>query len=163
MMKIKVNRCELQTNNDIWNAVLSAYGEYDFPTDDEKINDFFILINYFCELESGGHESLFNWFSKHIAEMGIQTYLKRLTKMLEKVDAHEYAEIEKNYIEELWRLFLDLENSGSEEAHYESLEAKFCILIEKADSEYRNLGEELNERLSSYATVIYTEIIEIVD
>ena len=95
--------------------------------------------------------------------MGIQTYLNRLTKILEKVDAHEYAEIEKNYIEELWRLFLAVENSGSKEAHYESLEAEFCIRIEKADSEYRNLGGELSERLSSYATVIYTEIIEIVD
>ena len=76
MMIIKVNRSELQTNNDIWNAVLSAYGEYDFPTDDEKINDFFILFNYFCELESGGHESLFNWFSKHIAGNGYSNVLK---------------------------------------------------------------------------------------
>ena len=163
MMKIKVNRSELQTNNDIWNAVLSAYGEYVFPTDDEKNNDFFILFNYFCELESGGHESLINWFSEPIEEMGIQTYLNRLTKMLEKVGAHEYAEIEKNYIKELWRLFLAVENSGNEEPHYESLEAEFYILIEKADSDYRNLGEKLSERLSSYAADIYTELIEIVE
>lgn len=122
----------MQTNDDIWNAVLSAYGEYIFPTDDEKRNDFLILFNYFCELESGGHESLFNWFPEHIEEMGIQTYLNRLTIMLEKVEAHEYAEIEKNYIEYIWRLFLAVENSKSEEPHYESLEEKFCILIEKA-------------------------------
>lgn len=89
----------MQTNDDIWNAILSAYGEYIFPSDDEKRNDFLILFNYFCELESGGHESFFNWFPEHIEEMGIQTYLNRLTIMLEKVEAHEYAEIEKNYIE----------------------------------------------------------------
>lgn len=153
----------MQTNDEIWNAVLSAYSEYVFPTDDVKMNDFFILFNYFCELESGGHESLFNWFSEHIEEMGIQTYLNRLTKMLEKVEAHEYAEIEKNYMEELWRLFLSVENSGTEEPHYESLEAEFYMTIEKADSEYRSLGDKLSERLSSYATVIYTEIIEIVE
>ncbi|QUG42883.1 hypothetical protein KD050_06445 [Psychrobacillus sp. INOP01] len=153
----------MQTNDEIWNAVLSAYSEYVFPTDDVKMNDFFILFNYFCELESGGHESLFNWFSEHIEEMGIQTYLNRLTKMLEKVEAHEYAEIEKNYTEELWRLFLSVENSGTEEPHYESLEAEFYMTIEKADSEYRSLGDKLSERLSSYATVIYTEIIEIVE
>lgn len=122
----------MQTNDDIWNAVLSAYGEYIFPSDDEKRNDFLILFNYFCELESGGHESLFNWFPEHIEEMGIQTYLNRLTIMLEKVEAHEYAEIEKNYIEYIWRLFLAVENSKSEEPHYEILEEKFCILIEKA-------------------------------
>ncbi|MFJ7828510.1 hypothetical protein [Psychrobacillus sp. NPDC096623] len=59
-------------------------------TDDEKRNNFLILFNYFCELESGGHD----WFSEHIEEMGIQTYLNRLTIMLEKVEVHEYAEIE---------------------------------------------------------------------
>lgn len=52
---------------------------------------------------------------------------------LEKVEAHEYAEIENNYIEEIWRLFLAVENSKS-----------------------------VSERLSNYATVTYTEIIEIV-
>ncbi|GGA24256.1 DMP19 family protein [Psychrobacillus lasiicapitis] len=161
-MKIKVNRSKLQTNVDIWNVVLSAYGEYVFPTEDEIMNDFFILFNYYCELESGGHESLFNWFSKHIEVMGIQMYLERLTKMLEKVEATEYAEIEKNYLEELWRLFLAVENSKNEEPHYESLVEEFYILIEKADSEYRDLGEELSERLSNYAAVTYTEIIEIV-
>lgn len=58
----------MQTNDDIWKAVLLAYGEYIFMTDDEKRNDFLILFNYFCELESGGHD----WFSEHIEEMGIQ-------------------------------------------------------------------------------------------
>ena len=100
-------------------------------------------------------------FLKHIEVMGIQTYLYRLTKMLGKIGTHEYAEIEKNYIEELWRLFLAVENSRSEEL-YENIEEEFYILIEKADSEYRNLGEELSERLINYATIIYTEIIEIV-
>lgn len=163
MLKIKVKRSELQTNDDIWNAVLSAYGEYNFPTNDEKMNDFFILFNYYCEIESGGHESLFNWFSKDIEEMGIQTYLIRLTKMLVKVSAQKYAVIEKNYLEELWRLFLAVESTSTDEPHYESLEAEFCMLIEKVDGEYRNLGEELSEKLSIYATVIYTEIIEIVE
>lgn len=31
-----------------------------------------------------------------------------------------------------WRLFLAVENSKSEEPHYESLEEKFCNLSEKA-------------------------------
>ncbi|MDI2588569.1 hypothetical protein OR571_15985 [Psychrobacillus sp. NEAU-3TGS] len=162
-MKMKVNRNELQTNVDIWNAVLLAYGEFVFPTDNVRTNDFILLFNYYCELESGGHESLFNWFSEHMKEMGIQTYLNKLTKMLEKVGAHKYAELEKKYLEELWRLFLVVENSRSEEPHYESLEEEFYILIEKADREYRSLGEELSERLGEYATEMYTEIIEIVE
>lgn len=162
-MKIEVKRSELQTNNDIWNAVLSAYGEYDFPTNDEKMNDFFVLFNYYCESESGGHESLFNWFSKDIEEMGIQTYLHKLTEMLEKVGASNYAAIEKNYLKKLWQLFLAVESTSPEELHYESLEDEYNMLIEKADGEYRNLGEELSEKLSIYATIIYPEIIEIVE
>lgn len=163
LMKIKVKSSELQSNDDIWNAILSVYGEYDFPTKDEKLNDFFILFNFFCEIESGGHECLFNWFSKDIEEMGIQTYLNRLTKMLRKVGAPEYAKIEMNYLEELWRLFLAVESSGSEESHSEYLVAEFYMLIEKADGEYRNLGDKLSERLSIYATAIYTEVLEIVE
>ncbi|MEK3981736.1 hypothetical protein MKY37_22275 [Psychrobacillus sp. FSL K6-2836] len=162
-MKIKLKRSELQTNNDIWNAVLAAYGQYDFPTEDEKMNDFFILFNYYCELESGGHESLFNWFSEHIEKMGIQTYSIRLSKVLEKVGANEYAEIEKRYIEQLWKLFLAVEKSRIEDPHYESLVAEFCNHIEQADSEYSKLGENLSERLSQYANAIYTEVIEIVE
>ena len=162
-MKIKVKHSELQTNNDIWNAVLTAYGEYDFPTDDEEMNDFFILFNYYCEMESGGHESLFNWFSKDIEEMGTQIYLNRLTVMLRKVGAPEYATIEEKSLEELWRLFLAVENSANEELDFESVVSEFYMLLEKLDGEYRNLGDKLSDRLSSFATVIYTEIIEIVE
>ena len=162
-MKIKVKHSELQTDNDIWNAVLTAYGEYDFPTDDEEMNDFFILFNYYCEMESGGHESLFNWFSKDIEEMGTQIYLNRLTVMLRKVGAPEYATIEEKSLEELWRLFLAVENSGNEELDFESVVSEFYMLLEKLDGEYRNLGDKLSDRLSSFATVIYTEIIEIVE
>jgi len=162
-VKIKVKHSELQTDNDIWNAVLTAYGEYDFPTDDEEMNDFFILFNYYCEMESGGHESLFNWFSKDIEEMGTQIYLNRLTVMLRKVGAPEYATIEEKSLEELWRLFLAVENSGNEELDFESVVSEFYMLLEKLDGEYRNLGDKLSDRLSSFATVIYTEIIEIVE
>lgn len=163
MVKIKMKRSELQTDNDIWNAVLSAYGEYDFPTNDEKMDEFFILFNYYCEMESGGHECLFNWFSKDIEEMGVQIYLNRLMKILQKVDAHEYAELEKNNLKELWTLFLAVENSGHDELDFEIVVAEFYKLLEKADGEYRILGDKLSDRLSSYATVIYTEIIEIME
>lgn len=83
-LREKANRSELQTNDDIWKAVLSANGEYIFMTDDEKRKNFLILFNYFCELESGGQD----WFLEHVEEMGIQTYLNGLTIMLEKVEVH---------------------------------------------------------------------------
>ena len=163
MVKIKMKRSELKTDNDIWNVVLSAYGKYDFPTNDEKMDDFFILFNYYCEVESGGHECLFNWFSKDIEKMGIQIYLNRLMKMLQKVDAHDYAKLEKNYLVELWTLFLAVENSGNDELKFDSVVADFYNLLEKAEAPLPETPNGLADRLSSYATDIYTEIIEIME
>ena len=114
-------------------------------------------------MESGGLECLFNWFSNDIEEMGVQIYLNRLMKILQKMDAHEYAELEKNNLKELWTLFLAVENSGHDELDFESVVAEFYNLLEKADGEYRKLGDKLSDRLSSYATDIYTEIIEIME
>lgn len=162
-MKIKVNRKDLLTKDDIWNAVLTAYGEYSFPTKNEKSNEVFIVFNYFCELESGGHESLFNWFSEHIEEMGITTYLNRLTNILEKIGAYDYVKIEKTYGEELWKSFIALENSSFGKLDYFNLEANFYNLIENADEEYRLLGEELGELLRNYSADIYLEMIEVVE
>ena len=45
---MKVNRSELQTNDDIWNAVLSAaYGNYAFPTENKKrMTYLFYLVTF---------------------------------------------------------------------------------------------------------------------
>ncbi|WP_078546792.1 hypothetical protein [Litchfieldia alkalitelluris] len=155
-MKIKVNRKDLLTNDDIWNAVLTAYGEYHFPTENDVVNEVFIVFSYFCELESGGHESLLNWLSWHIEDVGITSYLNNLTGILEKIDAHDYADIEKKYGEELWRLFKALENQ-------EIAEDDFYNVIEKADKEYIKLNEKLGELLQSYSVSIYTELIEVIE
>lgn len=37
---MKIKRSEILTNDDIWNAILAAYGNYSFPTENEKMNDF---------------------------------------------------------------------------------------------------------------------------
>jgi len=41
--------------------------------------------------------------------------LKELTDILEKIRAHDYAIIEKKYGEEMWRMFMALENEEIEE------------------------------------------------
>lgn len=66
-------------------------------------------------MESGGHESLWNWTSDHIEEVGINHYLEELIGVLEKIGANEYARIEKMYGEEMWRLYVALENNEIDE------------------------------------------------
>lgn len=158
---MKIKRSEILTNDDIWNAVLAAYGNYSFPTENEKMNDFYILFNYFCEMESGGHESLLNWFSQPIQQMGTHEYLRRLAIMLEQIGANDYAEIEKAYLKEMVNIFEVIESRGFEGPNYESLEADFIKIIEKADKEYRNLDEQINAQIYKYALIIYKEVLEL--
>lgn len=58
-MKPKMNRKDLLNSNDIWNGVIHAISEIDYPTEDQTLNDAFTVFQYYSEMESGGHESLF--------------------------------------------------------------------------------------------------------
>lgn len=59
--------------------------------------------------------------------------------------------------------YLTLENSGFENPYFEKLEAEYLIVVERADEEYRNLEEQINERLYNYAMNIHEEVLEIVN
>ncbi|WP_216831406.1 DMP19 family protein [Alkalihalobacterium elongatum] len=153
-MKYKMSKKDLLTKDDIWNAMITVMVEYDFPTDSKVANDTYIVYNYYSELESGGHESLLNWFSWHIEEVGIENYLKDLTDILERIGATDYSKIEKEYGKELWRLFQALEDGEVEEED-------FYNVIERADKEHENLNGKLGELLESFFVKVYLELIEV--
>lgn len=151
-----MNRKDLLTKDDIWNAVIKVMGKYEFPTENIIANEVFIIFNYYSEIESGGHEGLFYWFSWHIEEVGITNYLKELTGILEKIEAYDYSKIEKEYGKELWRLFKALEND-------EIKEEEFYSVVQKADIEYDKINGRLGNLLEAYFIRIYTELIEVVE
>ena len=155
-MKPKMRRKDLIQNEDIWNAVISVISEYDFPTENEMANEAFIVFHYYSELESGGHESLFTWFSEYIKEVGINYYLQKLIAILEKIDAHDYVALEKKYGENMWRLFIALEND-------EMKENEFYHVIEKADNEYAELNNKLEALIETYFVSIHADLIEIIE
>ncbi|WP_432352050.1 hypothetical protein [Sporosarcina sp. A2] len=64
------------------------------------------MFQYYSELESVGHESFLTWSGSNIEVISIDSYLKQLMAVLEKIGAHDYAEIEKKYGEELCRLYV---------------------------------------------------------
>ena len=103
---------------------------------------------------------MLNWFSQSIQQMGTQEYLRRLAIMLEQISANDYAEIEKACLEEMVKSFKKIESCGFEDPNYESLEADFMNIIEKADEEYRNLDEQINVQIYKYALIIYKEVLE---
>ncbi|MFS0865451.1 hypothetical protein [Fredinandcohnia sp. 179-A 10B2 NHS] len=155
-MKTQIKSSQLQTNDDIWNAVIHAICECDFPTENELINDAYLVFQFYSELESGGFEALFNWWSEYIQEVGIHTYVQSVTSVLEKIGAYETAVIFKKYGEDMWSKFVTLETDEIDEE-------QFYEVIEKANSEYYALNDQLQQMLESYFVRIHTKIIEIID
>ena len=152
--KSKIKRTNLLNPDDIWNAVISVLTEYDFSTENKVAYEAFTVFQYYSEMESGGHESLLRWHSDHIEAVGITRYLEELIGVLEKINAHEYAMIEKKYGQEMWRLYVALENNKIDEK-------EFYNVIEKADNEYYRFNGKLGALLETYFVMIYTDLIEI--
>lgn len=155
-MKPKMKRKDLLSKTDIWNAIITVLSEYDLSTEDKILNEAIIVFQYYSELESGGHESLLTWFEWYIEEVGINNYLNELIGILEKIGAHDYTIIEKNYGQEMWRLFVSLENDEIEED-------EFYNVIEKANDEYNKLNGKLEELIETYFVSIHTDLIEVVE
>jgi len=137
----------------IWNAVITILAESDLSTENKSLKEAFIVFQYYSELESGGHESLFTWFESYIEEVGIDNYLKELIDILERIGAHEYATIEKKYGQEMWKLYVALGNGEIEED-------ELYGVIEKADDEYYKLKQNLEGLLEVYFITIYEEIVD---
>jgi hypothetical protein len=155
-MKITGNKNDLLDEGNAWEAVMSADSTINGPGGYKNVHDYFIALNFLNELESGGHVSLVTWSSDIIEELGIHTYIERLTGMLEKVGAPEYAEIERQYAEKIWVLNKALEDGKDVMEEYDRL-------IEEADKKYWQLGDRLLERMKAYAVVICKELIEVVE
>lgn len=155
-LKPKIKRTDLLNQDDIWNAVSSVVIEYGYQSENRVASEAFTIFQYYSEMESGGHESLLRWNADYIEEIGITRYLEELIEILEKVDAHEYAIVEKKYGQEMWRLYTALENS-------EIVEKEFYSVIEIADMEYYKLNEKIRELLEAYFVSIHIELIEVVN
>ncbi|MHA6259699.1 DMP19 family protein [Sporosarcina sp. CAU 1771] len=155
-MKPKMTRNELVEKNDIWNAVLTVASECDPSTKDQVLKEAFIVVQYYSELESGGHESLLTWMESYIDEVGIDSYLAELIAILEKIGAQEYAYIVKKYGQEMWKLYIALE-------HNEIKEGDFYEVIEKADDAFHKLNRKLDDLLECYFIRIHTDLIDVVE
>lgn len=154
--KPKIQSTNILNPGDIWNAVISVLTEFDYPEENKVAKEAFTVLQYYSEMESGGHESFLRWNSEHIEEVGITCYLEELITVLEKIDAHEYAQIEKQYGKEMWDLYVALENKEIDEK-------EFYSVIEKADKEYYHLNEKISELLETYFIMIYMDLIEVVE
>lgn len=154
-MKPKMYRKELVTNEDIWNAVVATISEYDYPTGNQTADEAFLAFQYYSELEGGGHVSLMTWFSEHVEEVGITSFLDALVDSLEAVGAYDYAAVEKKYGHEMWQKLKALENGEIEEG-------EFYAVVEQADREYDQLDGRIEELLETYFVDVHMELIDVI-
>jgi hypothetical protein len=155
-VKPKMNRTNLLSKTDIWNAVIDVLSNVDLLTKDNLLKENFIVFQYYSELESGGHESLLNWWESYITEVGIEPYLNELIGILEKIGAHDYASIVKRYGNEMWSLYVALEKDEIEEE-------VFYDVIEKANDEYDKLNNTLDGLLEAHFVAIHTDLIDVIE
>lgn len=155
-MKPKIHRKELMDKDSIWNAVITVASEYDLSDKDTVLKEAFLVFQYYSEMESGGHEILLNWAGTYIEEVGIENYVNELSAVLEKIGAHDYALMEKKYGQELWSLYMALENG-------EDQEEAFFRVIQEADNEYHRLNRKLDTLLEAYFVDIHTDVIEVIE
>lgn len=155
-MKLKMNKKELMTNDDIWNAVIRVISEKDFPFESKRVNEAWVVYHYYSELESGGHEMLLHWLGDYIKEVGIQQYQEELVNILEKIGAANYAVVEKTYLEHLWQLYQALEENEIEEENFYSK-------VESADNAYYSENGKIETLLENYFIEIHTDLIDVVE
>ncbi|WP_234987251.1 DMP19 family protein [Bacillus sinesaloumensis] len=141
----------MKSTDEIWNEVIHKLSEIDFPSENQTLNEGFLVFQYYSELESGGHEALLNWWNEYISEVGIATYINELTTIFNKIGAQDYAFILQKYGEEMWNTFMALENGEIDEG-------PFYQVIEKADEGYYSLNDKLQQLLESYFVSIHNEI-----
>lgn len=155
-MKPRMKRKDLETKDDVWNAVIGVISENDFPSESKEVNEAWVVFYYYSEMESGGHEILLNWLGDYIKEVGIQQYQAQLINVLEKIGAHDYAVIERTYLEPMWNLYVALEQD-------ETQEEDFISKVELADNEYHKENRKLDTLLERYFVKIHTELIDVVE
>ncbi|PIC65138.1 hypothetical protein CSV79_02415 [Sporosarcina sp. P13] len=153
-MKKKMKRQAVETKEDIWNAVIAVLSEYDV-TKDKEYQEANIVFQYYSDMESGGHESLLNWFGEYIEEIGIESYIQKLANALEQIGAIDYALIIKQYGLDLWQLSVAMVQD-------EQKQDEFYQLIQKADEDYYYLDGKLSELLEDFFVKNYTKFIEFI-
>ncbi|TWT07877.1 hypothetical protein FQV26_08710 [Planococcus sp. CPCC 101016] len=135
-MKVKMSKAQLQTTDEIWNAVIEVISE-DGPLAVDPIwSEACMAFHYYSEMESGGHESLLNGSQEYIEQQGFPLFLEQLIHTLQKIGAADYAEIEKKYGNKIGHLFLAM-------GRVEEDEKAFYEIIEKADQEYYLLDGDI--------------------
>ena len=154
MKKIQITLQQLQSENDIWNAVSNVAIEHVFPTNEPLLDELSILVLYFNEMESGGHEAVLTWTSEAIEQLGFPRYLASLTATLEKIGALELAKMERKYAPLYWPLYHQLEAG-------EINEDSFYSVIHPADAIYYKHNDQLNLLVMQYFLSIYKQLFEI--
>lgn len=151
-MKKKISKQLLQTRTDISNAMIDILSTMNLPAMDTITTKAVIVYQYYSELESGGHENLFQWYNEDIKAITPKRYLALLVETLEEIGAPEYAALELQYGPRLWELYEKMQTD-------DQYEDEFYELSEQATQRYYQIENSIRDRLDDYFVEIYEHFI----
>ncbi|WP_273716887.1 hypothetical protein [Alkalihalobacillus pseudalcaliphilus] len=157
-MKQIRKRSQLATNDQVWNVMLEVLAEGDADHSGLLFREAKTVVDFYNEVESGGHEGFLNWKQEEIEEVGSVHYFNELAQVLYKIGALEYAKLELEMGPKIWSLFVQLEKTYTEEK-----EEVFYQAITMADNQYEQLHDKISEYLEAYFLDIHTQIIDVVE
>lgn len=135
-----------------WNKVVDRICSHDFPSQNEVLDEAFVLFQYMSGLESGGYEGVHNLLNEEAEEMGVETFENLLIKGLTRIEAIEYRELEKEVGLPLWQLYKELQGGYIGEAvYYEK--------VEEADSQMKAIDYPLQEKLETYFMELHDTLL----
>lgn len=93
---------------------------------------------------------------EYIEQQGFAVFMKQIVNSLEKIGPADYVKTEKDYGDEMERLFLAaVKGEEDEEA--------FNALVETVDQEYHKLDGHTQTLLERYFEGIHLQLIEVVE
>lgn len=152
-IKRKMKKSTLQQEGAVFNTITDLLVANRYPTDNALVNEANLMYQYYCELESGGHESLLNWQAEEILAEGIEHYLEVLTTALKKIGATDYAAILETYGIRLWMYHKAVETGAMDEE-------PFYEIVQQANKEYYALNDAIRKLIEQHFNDIHTEFIE---
>lgn len=152
-MKIPIAKAKLAQPDLIWQELTEVIIHHQYPSEHALLDQMSIVYLYYSEMESGGHEAVFNWQYEQIVAYGFNMYYDVLTSTLKQIGAADYAAIVEKYLPSLWDTYNALEQN-------DQLADAFYVQVEIADKAYNQLHDAIRPILEKTAIKVYLDVFE---
>lgn len=135
-----------------WNKVVDRVCSHDFPSQNEVLDEAFVLFQYMSGMESGGYEGVHNLLDEEAEKVGAENLENLLIIGLTRIKAIEYRELEKEFGLLLWQLYKELQEGHIGEMVY-------YAKVEEANRQMEAIDYPLQEMLEKYFVELHDTLL----